>query len=444
MSAGQQGDPIIDVIPTSPECPAPRRQRQRRGRGEGSVFQRKDGTWCVRISIGYRPDGKPKGVDRYAPTKSDALKKLRELQNDRVAGWATRAERITLKTYLEHWLKNDVRVSREPSTYDSYKRTLACHVIPFIGGTQVTKLSPADIKDLYARLEAGTVPAVSADEIKDQYARLEVETVPALDRDILERRRKQSTRAVKQKRSAKTRHNIHAVLRCALNDAVRDGLIVKNPCDAVTAPRYRIPEVRYWSAEQGRTFLKAIASDRLEALYALALTMGSRQGELFGLKWTDVDWERKAININRTLNESSGKRYVRDGSKTGRGHRVDIGDNALAALKRRRERTLAEGNRATEYIFCDTEGNPLRRNNVIRRSYKPLLEAAGLPYINFHALRHTCATALLESGEDVKAVSERLGHADVATTLRMYAHVTPTMQKRAAAKADRLFGTDQV
>ena len=443
MAGDQQSNPI-DGIPTAPESPARRRQRQRRGRGEGSVFQRKDGTWCVRISIGYRPDGKPNRVDRYAPTKAEALKKLHDLQTNRIGGWAFRTERITLKAYLEHWLKNDVRVSREPSTYDSYKRTLVCHVIPFIGGTQLGKLSPADIKDLYARLEAGTVPTLSPAEIKEQYARLEVETAPSLDAAIVNSRRKQSTRTVTKRRSAKTRHNVHAVLRCALNDAVRDGLIVKNPCDAVTAPRYRTPEVRYWSAEQARTFLKAIATDRLEALYALALTTGSRQGELFGLKWTDVDWEGKAININRTLNESSGKRYVREGSKTGRGHRVDIGEYPIAALKRRREHTMKEGNRASEYIFCDTEGNPLRRNNVIRRSYKPLLEAAGLPYINFHALRHTCATALLESGEDIKAVSERLGHADVATTLRMYAHVTPTMQKRAADRADRLFAGDQV
>jgi integrase len=100
---------------------------------------------------------------------------------------------------------------------------------------------------------------------------------------------------------------------------------------------------------------------------------------------------------------------------------------------------LAEGHyRPDAPVFCDTDGGRLRKSNVVRRSFHPILKRAGLAGVRFHDLRHTVASLLLSNGESVKVVSERLGHANAAMTLNIYAHVAPGAQARAAARLDAL------
>ena len=125
--------------------------------------------------------------------------------------------------------------------------------------------------------------------------------------------------------------------------------------------------------------------------------------------------------------------------KSAKGRRlVHLTEIAITALRQHRKAMLAEGHPGP-WLFCDTEGGPLRKSNLLRRSFKPLLKKAKLPDIRFHDLRHTAATLLLTQGVHPKVAQERLGHAQITLTLDTYSHVRPSMQQEVATKLDRLF-----
>ncbi len=196
-------------------------------------------------------------------------------------------------------------------------------------------------------------------------------------------------------------------------------------------------ELRTLNAEEAQRLLEAAKGDRLEALLVLALTTGMRQGELLGLQWEDVDLKTGTVYIRRTLLELKGKLTLGE-TKSGRNRRVDLPDIAVETLREHRKRMLAEGHPGP-WVFCDTQGGPIRKSNLTRRWFKPLLQRAGLPDIRFHDLRHTAATLLLTLGVHPKIVQERLGHSQISLTLDTYSHVLPSMQREAARKLDTLF-----
>ncbi len=190
-------------------------------------------------------------------------------------------------------------------------------------------------------------------------------------------------------------------------------------------------------AAQVGQLLQAAREDRLHAVYVLAVATGLRQGELLGLHWEDVDMKQGALTVRRQLSEEGGVLQFTE-PKTAKGRRrVELPEFATAALHEHRKRMLAAGTPGP-LVFCDTEGNPIRKRNLLRRSFQPLLQRAELPKIRFHDLRHTAATLLLSQGVHPKIVQERLGHAQISLTLDTYSLVLPSMQKEAAAKLDSL------
>jgi len=185
-------------------------------------------------------------------------------------------------------------------------------------------------------------------------------------------------------------------------------------------------------------FLKAAQNDRLHALYVLAIATGLRQGELLGLHWDDIDMQGAASSVRRQLSEDAGVLELTE-PKTDKGRRrVDLPQFAVEALRAHHERMLAEGH-SGPWLFCDSAGNPLRKSNLLRRSFFPLLLQAKVPRVRFHDLRHSAATLLLSQGVHPKIVQERLGHSQISLTLDTYSHVLPSMQREAAAKLDKLF-----
>ena len=177
--------------------------------------------------------------------------------------------------------------------------------------------------------------------------------------------------------------------------------------------------------------LEAAKGDRLEALYILAVTTGLRQGELLGLHWDDIDLGGSALRVRHTLHELNGRVWIGE-PKTRRARRqVDLPAIAVMALQHHREGMLIEG-RPVGLVFCNNQGGPLRKSNLVRRSFLPLLKRAGLPVIRFHDLRHTAATLLLVQGVHPKIVQERLGHSQISLTLDTYSHILPGMGREAA------------
>jgi integrase len=237
--------------------------------------------------------------------------------------------------------------------------------------------------------------------------------------------------------SVAMRRKVGVTLGVALAEAVRLRLTFTNPVRDVRKPRPERKETATLTPEQLRDFLAAAAEDRLYALYATALDTGARQGELFGLQWQDVDFTAGCLHVRRALRERKGVLSLGEPKTAQSRRRIDLSRFALDALNGHRQRMLAEGHfRPDAPVFCDTDGGWLRKSNVMRRSYRPAMKRAGISGVRFHDLRHTVASLLLSDGEAVKVVSERLGHANSAMTLNIYAHVAPGAQARAAARLD--------
>ncbi|HUY32879.1 MAG TPA: site-specific integrase [Pirellulales bacterium] len=376
-----------------------RKRTRRRGNGEGSIFQRKNGLWSAVVTIGYNANGKRVRKEVYGKTKGEVQEKLTKLQSEKLTGTLSNAERQTVAVFLNRWLADCAKPTVRSSTFACYKGIVDNHVSPKVGGVRLEKLTPQHVQGLYS----------------------------ALERD---------------KASRYTRRLVHAVLHRAFKQAVKWGMVPRNVCDAVEAPRIERKEIQPLNGEQVATLFTAASGERLEALYVLAVSSGLRLGELFGLQWGDVDLDAGALTVRRKLSEVNGVLKLEE-PKTNKGRRkVDLPGMAVDAMCEHRKRMLAEGNLSKGYVFCNNAGGPLRRSHFHKQYWKPLLKLAGLPAIRFHDLRHTSATLLLGEGIHPKIVQERLGHSQISITLDTYSHVLPTMQRDAADKLDTMFKTN--
>jgi integrase len=369
--------------------------RKRRGRSEGSIFERADGQWVGSVSLGYDETGKRKRRTVYGATKQEVQKKLRQLQNDAATGMLADANSITVGQWLASWLQA-AKTRVQPKTHQRYEQLVRLRINPHLGGTRLAKLAPLHVQQLFA----------------------------ALERDGVSPRGRQMT---------------GTMLHKALRDAVRLRLIAGNPAAEVEKPRPVKAKMRVYDEGQALALLDAAAGDRFYALFVLALDTGMRQGELFALGWSDVDFEARSVLVQRSLEEIGGRHRVKE-PKSGRGRRIDVSPFALEALQAHRRAMLAEGNcRPDSPVFCDSGGGWLRKSNFQRRVYRPLQRAASLPEIRFHDLRHTAASLMLLKDVNVKVVSERLGHASIQLTLDTYSHLLPGMQQVAAQRMDAFF-----
>lgn len=243
--------------------------------------------------------------------------------------------------------------------------------------------------------------------------------------------------------SVTTVHHLHAVLHRALGQAERLGLVARNVSDLVHAPRMAEHEMHVLDRQQVQRFLQAAHDDRLEALFALAVTTGMRQGEALALCWRDVNLDRGTVQVSATLRYLPSGTFSFDPPKTEKSrHLLPLSHAAAEALRRHHVRQLEERLAASaewqdlDLVFCTAQGYPLDGRNLTRGAFAAVLKQAGLPRIRFHDLRHTAATAMMSSGVPDKVASEMLGHANPAVTTRIYQHVTPGMRAYAAKAMD--------
>jgi integrase len=214
-------------------------------------------------------------------------------------------------------------------------------------------------------------------------------------------------------------------------------------------------EIRFLTERQTREFLDTARSTRLFGLFALAVGSGMRQGELLGLAWADIDFDKGTVSVQRSLAQIKGA-FITKEPKSKRSRRtIALPAFALDALRLHRAAMLKEGN-INAPVFCTRTGQYIAKSNLIRQVFKPMLaranaaavkqakrlnaEPALLPPIRFHDLRHSHATGLLARGHSIKAVSQRLGHASIELTLRVYSHVLPTDDGALADGLHRMFG----
>ena len=235
--------------------------------------------------------------------------------------------------------------------------------------------------------------------------------------------------------------------RKALGQAVKDGLLGRNVAKLVDSPRVERFEGATLSPEQARGFLVAAAGERLEALYVAALAVGLRMGETLGLRWTDIDLDRRILTVNRILERigrgtRSTLQFVEP--KTSRSRRtVNLPDAAVTSLRAHRRRQLEERLAAGSHwreqglVFPSTVGTPLEPHSL-HEDFKRMLSRAGLPDMRFHDLRHSAASLMLAQGIPLRSIQEILGHSSIALTANLYAHVGEQLKREAADAMDAI------
>lgn len=365
----------------------------RRGHHEGTIRQRPDGTWEARLSL---PNGRRKSL--YAKTRRAVQATLRQAQRDQEDGLDVGARRQTVAAFLTRWLEDTARPGIRPSTYQSYAGHVHHHLIPALGHHQLAKLTPQHVQKLLNdKQRAGLSPRTVA------YMR--------------------------------------AVLRRALGYAVKWSLVSRNVATLVDPPRAVRTPVRPLTAAQVRTLLDATKDDRLGPLLHVAIATGLRQGELFGLRWPDVDLDAGTLTVRHAMQRIAGvPTFVEPKTALSR-RTVPLPPSAVTALRTQRvrqleERLLAGGQwRDWALVFASSIGTPLDSRNVTTR-FQRLLSEAGLPRQRFHDLRHCAASLLLSGGVPARTIMGILGHSQISLTMNTYAHLSPALERDAADRME--------
>lgn len=382
---------------------------KRRGNNEGSICKRKDGSWQGSVPVGYDPEtGKPKRKYFYAVTRREVADKIAKALVEAKNGGFVEPTKTSFGEWLDRWLTSYKKGELKASTYESYEVLINTHVKPALGNIPMAKLQANTLQMFY----------------NEKLANGRLDGTGGL-----------STRMVRY---------FHAVIRQALQQAVKEGLLIRNVADATSPPVIKNKLMQPLSEIELLNFLEVAKDERLFAAYLLAATTGLRRGELLGLCWDCVDLERGVISVQRQLLGLKGGLVLDDTTKTKSGRRsVTLTDDAIRELKNYRKRQLqerliiGEAYQDKDLVFCKEDGAPLDLREFTKRFQRYLMNA-GLPKVRLHDLRHTHATLLLARGIPAKLVQERLGHSSITMTLDLYSHVTPEMQRLAAESMNGL------
>jgi len=381
-------------------------------RSTGHIRQRTPGSWELRYTLGTDAAS---GTRRTATTKvrgnrRAAEKELRRLLRTLDTGEHVDPSRMTVRQWLETWLIA-VRQEVSPKTYERYSEIVRHFLVPALGNLQLTKLGPTHIQIAYNDLAN-------------------------------DGRRDGKSGGL----SARTRCHIHRILHSALGRAVEQQVLARNPAEAFRKrlPRVERRELTTLTTEQSARLLAAIKHTRVYWPVLLALSTGMRRGEVFALRWKNVDLENGALRVMESVEQTKeGIRFK--APKTERTRVITLPAFAINELRRLKlqqaEELLAIGVRQSgDTLVCArADGLPLQPQSLTHQFSRLICRIANMPRVRFHDLRHSHATQLLLAGVHPKVAQERLGHATITTTLDLYSHVTDTMQCEAAARLDAAF-----
>jgi integrase len=374
--------------------------RQRRGRGEGSVFRRSDtGVWVGVLDLRW-VDGRRRRRYVYGKTRPQVVQKLAALRREQEHGVDLAAAPRTVAEWLDEWLDEmKANDGTRPSTLTRYRIAVESHLKPGLGRYRLDRLAARDVQRFLGDRSASQSPASLV--------------------------------------------KLHAVLRVALADAERLGLVARNAAKLVRPPSLRREERRVLTVAEARRLLEKARGDRFEIVVVLGLTMGLRRGEILGLQWQDIDLDGRTVYVRRALQRvRGGLQFVEP--KTHRSRRpLPIPALVTPALERHRARQavdrLAAGElwRDNGLVVATMYGGPVEPRNV-NHYFERLRKTAGLDWLRLHDLRHACATFLLAQGVDPRTVMELLGHSTIRLTMDTYGHVLPDRLHAAAEAMNRV------
>lgn len=366
-----------------------------------SICKRKDGTWCAAVVVGTKADGKPDRKYLYGKTKKAVEEKLRQLTTD-IADYGTVIDDkgITVEEWIYRHMFTNLHKSIADTTFENYLIVCDTH----IKGSWLGNMKLKDVKltHLQEYFKEKT-------DLSDSYM-----------------------------------HRIRILLNGAFKTAILNNLIKRNPFEGFKAPKSTKEDNDFevLTKEEQAIYIEHAKDD---VIILTALFTGMRLGELLALRWEHVDLERREISVVQSYNRA--KVYNKKGtyetmdlfkspkSKSGT-RKIPIPQFLVKELKK--HKLLSRYKKDDDLVFCTSTGNVYSASNI-RRIHRAILKKAHLRHIKFHALRHTYATRLLEAGENFKTLQVLLGHADIQTTMNIYAHVTEETKHNAADLQDKLF-----
>ena len=361
---------------------------------KGSIRSRGKNTWQITIDLGLDNNGKR--IRKYFTVngkKGDAERKKRELLATLDLGLPIDNSKIKVSKYLEDWLKIKSSKVNERTMY-GYRNVVARYANPYIGHVVIRNLQPDSIESMYAeQLKSGL--------------------------------------------STKTVGQTHRILKQAFKHAVRRNIIGRNPFDSVDPPSPKKTEAKAFTSDQLNTLLENAEGVDYQAFYIAAHT-GLRRGELVGLKWGDINFERKYLSVKRSIVFVPRMGHIIKGPKTESGIRpVDLSESMLRQMRKFKAQQAELQLRAgslwanQDWVLSNPDGTHLNPN-AITIAFKRLRDRLNLPDTPLHGLRHTHATIMLEGGIAREVVQQRLGHSSIVVTSDIYSHVTRGLQRNAA------------
>ncbi|MEV0392308.1 tyrosine-type recombinase/integrase [Polymorphospora rubra] len=390
--------------------------------GASSIYKGSDGYWHGRVTVGVRDDGRPDRRHVQATTEREVIRKVRELERNRDSGTVRKpGQRWTVEKWLTHWVENIAAPVVRDNTIAGYRVAVNRHLIPGVGGHRLDRLEPEHLEKLYARMiRNGSAPA--------------------------------------------TAHQAHRTIRAALNEAVRRGHLIKNPAALAKAPRLSDDEIEPYSVGEVKRLLEAAATRRNSARWAVALSLGLRQSEALGLKWSDVDLTAGTLTVRRGRQrprwrhgcttpcgkkhgghcpERVALRKDTTDTKSRAGRRtIGLPDELVSLLHKHREEQTVERETAAQlwrdgdWLFATPTGDPVNPRTDYTE-WKRLLVHAGLRDGRLHDARHTAATVLLLLGVPERAVIGIMGWSNGSMALR-YQHITAQVRRDIAKRVGGL------
>lgn len=360
--------------------------------------------WEARLTVGRDP-GTGKQIQRSftGKTQKEVREKMQAAAVEVNQGTYTAPQRMTVGQWLDIW-QRDYLGGVKQLTAANYRAVIRNHIKPALGAIRLEALDPHTVQEFYNGLceQEGKPSVLSPSTVKI----------------------------------------VHGVLHQALKQAMINGYTRANPTEACKLPRIVKKEVVPLNDAQTKAFLETIKGHRLETLFIVDLFTGLRRGELLGLLWSNIDFKKGTICIDRQLQreKKKGGRYVSVPLKNDKARTITpapwLMKKLLAHRRTQAEQRLKAGPlwEDSGLVFVDELGHHLDGGTVYQ-NFKRIAASIGIPDARLHDLRHTYAVTAIRSGDDIKTVQGNLGHATAAFTLDVYAHVTEDMKR---ASADRM------
>lgn len=426
------------------------KKANKRSNGDGSIRQRKDGTWEGRYSAGVNPGtGKVIRKSVYAKTRDECAAKLRAATTSIDNGSYFDPQKITVRDWFEIWL-SDYMAGVKPLTVQQYRSMTETHIIPALGAVKLAKLTSPQLQKFYNQLGKDGMTTRRKNKetgkmeiVKKTAKRINAETG--------------KTETIYFPLSPKTIQNIHDIINKALNTAISAGMIKENVSFRCVIPKVIKKEIVPLSEEKQTEFIQAIENHEYRNIYLVYLFCGLRESEAIGLTWDCFDEKAGTLKIYRQWQRTPGEwsKFRFEPLKNNKTRIIKLSPFVVSVLQDQRRKQIKERFKAGElwegwqsdkersekasdetarnFVFTDKIGRYLN-SAPIYENFKKIASDIGIPSARLHDLRHTFAVNSLAEGDSPKTVQENLGHHSAAFTLDVYGHVSDKMREESAKR----------